>query len=212
VAERTAAPGRPRRYDDAEEIDRLFAATLTVLQRSGGAEVTVAEILSEAGVATRAFYRHFDSKDELFRALYRRDAERVAIAMEARLAAAPTPADALSAWIDEILGIGHEGARARRASTLNSFNELRTEGSVTEALRALRRLMEPLVGVLEAGHLDGSFPAVTEPREEARMISAIVWDAADLARPGGTTGPRAEVHERVLAFSLRALGAEGLAS
>jgi AcrR family transcriptional regulator len=212
VAERTAAPGRPRRYDDEEEIDRLFAATLTVLRRSGGSDVTVAEILREAGVATRAFYRHFDSKDELFRALYRRDAERVAVAMEARLATASTPADALSAWIDEILAIGHEGAKARRASTLNSFNELRSEGSVTEALRALQLLMEPLVEVLEAGQADGTFAAVTDARSDARMISAVVWDAADLARPGGTKGSRAEVRERVLQFSLRAVGAAAPAS
>jgi len=42
------------------------------------AAASVADILDEAQLSTRAFYRHFDSKDALLRAMYRRDAESVA--------------------------------------------------------------------------------------------------------------------------------------
>ena len=42
------------------------------------ASATVQDILDEAGLSTRAFYRHFGSKDDLFHALFRREAELVA--------------------------------------------------------------------------------------------------------------------------------------
>ena len=57
--------GRPRRYEAADEIEMIVHAALAVMERNGYQDAAVAEILSEAGLSTRSFYRHFQSKDEL---------------------------------------------------------------------------------------------------------------------------------------------------
>ncbi len=53
-----ASAGRPRRFEPADELRRLFDAALVVMQRNGYADVAVADILAEAGLSTRSFYRH----------------------------------------------------------------------------------------------------------------------------------------------------------
>ena len=54
----------------------LVEAGLTVLRQRGAAGLTVADVLAEAGLSTRAFYRHFHSKDELVLAVYEHEAQR----------------------------------------------------------------------------------------------------------------------------------------
>jgi AraC-like DNA-binding protein len=49
----------------AGEVGRIIDATYRVFERTGTFDPRVREILSEAGLSTQAFYRHFASKDEL---------------------------------------------------------------------------------------------------------------------------------------------------
>src|ERR1700761_6713038 len=83
--------GRPRRFEPADELRLLFDAALVVMQRNGYADVAVADILAEAGLSTRSFYRHFESKDQLLCALYRHEAEGAADRLTAKVSAAATP-------------------------------------------------------------------------------------------------------------------------
>jgi AcrR family transcriptional regulator len=119
-------PGRPRRYEEAEELQLLLDAGFAVIGRKGYGDATVADVLAEAGLSTRSFYRHFASKDELLQAIFRRDAERLAAAVTERVEAAPDPAEALRVWIDEILGFGLGRTRAQRARVLVSGEAVRT--------------------------------------------------------------------------------------
>jgi AcrR family transcriptional regulator len=201
-----ASPGRPRRYEADEEIELIFTAALEVMRRNDFQDLTIADILDAAGMSTRSFYRHFQSKDELLCALYRRDADRATAMLVARLRDATSPRQALETWIDEILGIGHDRARARRAAILRSAGARRAEGSAAEAQRAVQQLTAPLMAILEAGKADGSFPRA-EPESDARMISAATWSAAGLATPTEPRRARADALDEVLHFSLRALGA-----
>ncbi len=63
-------------------------------------------ILRSAGVSTRAFYRHFGSKDELFLALLREEGDALAARVD-RIAeeAVGTPANQLAAWIGEMFEV-----------------------------------------------------------------------------------------------------------
>src|ERR1700757_2246539 len=102
--------GRPRRFEPADELRLLFDAALVVMQRNGYADVAVADILAEAGLSTRSFYRHFESKDQLLCALYRHEAEAVADRLAAKVHAAATPLAALDSWIEEIMSLSfHRG-------------------------------------------------------------------------------------------------------
>src|SRR5262245_66348836 len=104
VSSRAAArsvAAHQQRADD--EVRALVEAGLAVLRRRGAAGLTVADVLAEAGLSTRAFYRHFQSKDELVLAIYEQEAARRNAAIEAKIAAAPDPRAALQTWIDEML-------------------------------------------------------------------------------------------------------------
>src|SRR5438445_5358235 len=92
--------------DEAEERALVEAAN-RVMRRNGFNGATVADILAEAGLSTRAFYRHFASKDELLLAMYRNDSHAVAARIAARCDAAPTAAGALAAWLDEVLSLAY---------------------------------------------------------------------------------------------------------
>ena len=116
----TAAPvvrvGRPRRFESEDELRLLLDAALVVMERNGYADAAVADILREANLSTRSFYRHFESKDQLLCALCRREAEGALLRLEAKVGAAGNPQAALDAWIDEILSFGHHRAKAVRVS------------------------------------------------------------------------------------------------
>lgn len=61
---------RPRPQDGSTEAEqRIFAATERVLERVGAGELSVAQILEEAGVARGTFYHYFSSKWDLINKL-----------------------------------------------------------------------------------------------------------------------------------------------
>ena len=49
-----------------DEQQALIDAGLAVLRRNGSEGLTVNDVLAEAELSTRAFYRHFDSKRALW--------------------------------------------------------------------------------------------------------------------------------------------------
>ena len=113
-----ARAGRPRRFESDDELRILLDAALVVMERNGYIDAAVADILREADLSTRSFYRHFESKDQLLCALFRREADAAAARLRAKVDAAGTPWAALHAWIDEILSFGHapgEGGPRQRA-------------------------------------------------------------------------------------------------
>src|SRR5688500_4349136 len=175
------AVGRPRRYDAADEVRLIFDAAFTVMERNGYQDMAVADILAEAGVSTRSFYRHFGSKDELLRAMYRREAEAAAARLAERVtaAAAVSARAGLEAWVDEVLSYGQHRAKARRAAVLGSAGALRAEGYAEEMAHAFRLQAEPLAEVLAAGRADGSFPWA-DPRADAMQIQVLTWRASGL--------------------------------
>jgi AcrR family transcriptional regulator len=200
-----ALPGRPRRYGPDEELRLLFDAAIEVMRRNEYGEVTVAEILAEAGVSTRSFYRHFASKDDLLIALIRRETDGAVAALEARVARAKNPRAALEIWVDEMLSLTHDRAKARKVDVLVSPAAMRANGSTAEVKRATEVLRQPLVMILTAGRMDGTFTTV-EPFDDADAISKLVWDVARQGFARTDTRTLAEARAFVLSFSLRAIG------
>jgi AcrR family transcriptional regulator len=165
----------------------------------------VAEILSKAGLSTRAFYRHFGTKEDVIRALYQRDATSFGGQLATRVASAADPVEALRAWVDGMLGLAYDRRRADRMSALGSPMVARViAGSAVEDL-GVSVLLDPLLSILEAGAGDGSFPDADAGRD-VHVISAITWDAIGRARSDLGAEPREEALERILRFSRRGLG------
>jgi AcrR family transcriptional regulator len=203
-AEPVARAGRPRRFEAEDELRLLLDAALTVMERNGYTDAAVADILREADLSTRSFYRHFESKDQLLCALYRREAEAATVRLTAKVKAAPSPRAALDAWIDEILSFGHHRAKAARVAVLGSPGAMRAEGYAQETRHAAALLMAPLEALLAEGAADGSFP-LADPTADAPLVQSVAWAAAGL-NPTRDKLPRAEASRQVRSFCERALG------
>jgi AcrR family transcriptional regulator len=200
-----ARAGRPRRFEEADELRLLLDAGLVVMERNGYQDAAVADILAEADLSTRSFYRHFESKDQLLCALYRREAEAAAERLSAKVRAAANPRLALEAWIDEIMSFRHHRKKAARVAVLGSSGAMRAAGYADETRYAAKLLVAPLEELLTAGKRDGSFP-LADPATDAPLVQSVAWAAAGLNPLSEALRPRADSIRAVHSFCLRALG------
>lgn len=80
----------------ADRRARMLAAGFELFGRRGYAATTIPAICAEATLATRYFYEHFASREDLFLALYDDLAERVRLRVEEAVAAAPRDVAAMT--------------------------------------------------------------------------------------------------------------------
>lgn len=203
LSERSVADARSR----AElEVRALLDAALVVLGRAGIDGLTVAEVLAEAGRSTRAFYRHFRSKDELVLALYASESERANARRAARLATIDDPRAALDAWIAFVLALAYEPRTARRTRVLQAEGARLRHEFPTEFGRIFDDELAPLREILQRGLHRGAFPDA-EPAIDAPVVHALVWSFAQ-ARLDGSTVTLGEAQQRARRYVERALGSD----
>jgi AcrR family transcriptional regulator len=200
------APGRPRLHEPDAERDLILMAALEVLRRNDGEEATVADILQQAGLSTRAFYRHFQTKEDVILALYERDAESFGAHLRRRVEAAASPDEALATWVNEMLGLAYDRRRAERVSALSSPMEFRVVAGTRVQQLGTDLLAQPLRSVIEKGMAAGCFGAA-HPDLDIRTIRAITMEAVNWARTGEVKLSRREAADHVLRFARAALGA-----
>lgn len=195
----------PRIRVAADERASIIDAAYACLASPHPGPVSVAAILETAGMSTRAFYRHFQSKDELFLAMLRRDAD--AVARRLRRAADETaggPTAQLTAWISYILSLAYDPRRRAHIIVLDS-DEVRVAKGYRAASQELRvHREEILADILRRGRSDGSFP-LAQPEVDAAAIHAVV-DRAFAAPLLGLGPDHEQMVGYVVNFSLRALG------
>jgi len=145
TAKRAKTAGRKPRADAQRNRERILEVAKAVFTRSG-ADASLDEIVSQAGVGPATLYRHFPTRDALLEAVYRTEVEKLAAA-EQELARALAPVEALRAWM--LLFVDYIAAKkiiAPALSTLVSpgskvFEACRTQ--IHEAIRSLvRRAIE----------------------------------------------------------------------
>jgi AcrR family transcriptional regulator len=204
----TPAPkpvGRPRHHSAETERALILDAAYRALSSGTRSSVTIADILEAAGLSTRSFYRHFESKDELLCEMYLRDAQRAGERINSKLAKAVTVREAVATWIDEIMNFTVVKARAERAAVIGSALVEGVEGSAEVSRRARDLLTAPLCDAIARGVADGSFSSRASSTD-GMMIAAVVFDAAGLSalHRVSTVLDRQAVHS----FCFRALGAD----
>lgn len=202
AVERAVRVAKERARDD---VQLLVAAGRKLLHRDGAADMTIADVLTEAGLSTRAFYRHFASKSDLLLAIYDNEVDRYTPRLQRRLDAATTARAALEAWIDELLAAGFEPRRGERTRAMFTWAIPLQQEFPVEFAAVRAALTGPLEAVLEAGRADGSFPDAEPPRH-AQFIRALTWQLVE-ERLSGAAIDVAEARDEVLRFCLPALGA-----
>jgi len=203
--DRPLSPAREEKY--RAEKHQIVRAAYELIQRDGSKETSVHDVLHAAGLSTRAFYRHFRSKDELVLEMYRVDCDRVNATVASAVASAPDPLAALEAWIDQNLAVVYDARRLRHAVVLSSAEVSSAEGFTAVKNAGLAAQRAPLIELLRDGRDRGVF-AHADPETDALAIQAVVGAhmRARLDRdPVALT--RAEARAHTLDLFRRALGA-----
>jgi AcrR family transcriptional regulator len=192
--------------DRSSERQRIIDAAYRCLDRNSGASASITEILDEAGVGTRAFYRNFGTKHDLLLEMFRRDREAVLAQLREVVARAQTPIEALRLWMTHMFDIISDPRRRKRMATFYSDEMRRTPGYPRELELFATAEQAALAAILHQGRADGTFTACT-PESDARSIRA-AFEAAFLDRflQKSTTDIADDV-EQLMGFVLRGLGA-----
>lgn len=166
--------------------------------------IPVSAILRSAGMSTRAFYKHFGSKDELLLALLQEECDAVAARVN-RIAeeAVGSPANQLAAWIGEMFDVIIDPIHRIQLMVIDS-DEVRMAKGYRETRECAHADRErSLVEILRRGQADGSFP-LTDP--DAVAISAVVSRVMINSTPDDLRRLK-QAQARVFDFALRAVGA-----
>jgi AcrR family transcriptional regulator len=194
---------------DSADDDRhcIIDAAYSCLSEPHSGPIPVAAILQRAGVSTRAFYRHFESKDELFLAMLRRETDALAERLDRVLEKHDGGAvRQLEAWIEGMFGLIYDD-QTRLHFTVIDSDEVRAARGYRETRDQAHADRErSLVEILQRGCHDGSFP-LARPELDAMAINAVISRVMIAQSYDDHDGLR-RAKADILDFALRALGAD----
>ena len=176
------------------------AASQSVHDR-GVRGLNIAAVLERAQLSTRAFYRHFDSKDQLVEAVFLEMARDETQRLRTRMVNTASPVEAVAAWIEGRLDLALDDEFRLRQLSPEAQPEAWSPELVSPAYNAI---LEPLVEQLERGLELGTFKDIV-PVTAAKSIDGVVWAGTEPSR-AAHRWDRSEVRESALRFCLRGLG------
>lgn len=182
----------------------ILAAAANSMHDHGVRGLSVAAVLERAQLSTRAFYRHFDSKDQLVAAVFLELARMETQRLRDKMANTANPVEAVAAWVDGRLELAFGDNAEWGARRLALEAHSKAFSSPEMVAPAYGAILEPLTEQLERGLELGVFEDIV-PATAAKSIHGVVW--AGTQRQWAThRWDRAVVRERVLRFCLRGLG------
>ncbi|MFI6433527.1 TetR/AcrR family transcriptional regulator [Rhodococcus oryzae] len=151
------------------EAQRLIRACSSLIAETGQVDPPVAAILERAGLATRAFYRLFNSKEELIIAVLQDGTTTKTSYVIERMSSASTPRERIDAWVRAVVvPYTQDVLQGYRAILLHTY---RWETMFPTELAAMReQLLQPLV------HAIADLRGDDDPKN-AHTAAEIIYDA-----------------------------------
>lgn len=192
------------RYEGAEtEVARLLDAAYRLIRQGGTVELSLRDLLTEAGLANRSFYRHFATKDDFMLVLIEDLQGQLTAFLTERMAREATPVGRVRTWV---LGVLDQAADTDAAALGRPFlvHGARLRESVPEVYRTtgtamLDLLTTAIAQAVEAGELHSD-----DPRADARAVFHLAMSVMQSHVLDRTVPTQAE-RDAVLGFALRAL-------
>jgi AcrR family transcriptional regulator len=183
-----------QRADATREVEAILDAALRIAERVAPAAPRVADIVAEAGTSNQTFYRYFEGKDDLMKAVLERGIARLYSYLEHQIGKETEPDRQIEAWIRGVLiQITDREAAGQSAAILRQLGPqgVASSGAHLAAVAAL--LIDP---VTRAGSAD--------PERDAALIDDAVFGV--LRRHERlATAPSAADCDHVVGFCLRGL-------
>jgi AcrR family transcriptional regulator len=201
------APRTRRRSKLAPDPDvrrAIVAAASEALREQGVRGLSVAAVLDRAELSTRAFYRHFESKDQLVAAVFLEMAHAEKRRLQRKMTKAGNPVEAVAAWIDGRLDLAFDDniKSDLRSLSLEAQSQIFVAPQLVQP--AYEELLKPLIEQLNDGLRSGVFHDV-DPVTGAESIQGVVWASTE-RQWAAANCERAEVRRRAIRFCLRGLG------
>jgi AcrR family transcriptional regulator len=181
----------------------IMTAASEIVRELGVRGLSIAIVLDRSELSTRAFYRHFESKDQLVAAVFLEIARAEKRRLRRKMAKAANPVEAVAAWIDGRLDLAFDEkikSDLRRLS-LEAQSQMFAAPDLIQP--AYAEMLKPLIEQLHRGLILGVFHDI-DPVTDARSIQGVVWASTERQWAAGDC-QRAEVRQRALRFCLRGL-------
>lgn len=200
----TTTRRRSKLAPDPDTRRAIVTAASTCLREHGVQGLSIAAVLQRAQLSTRAFYRHFESKDQLVSAVFLEMAKAEKRRLRSKMAAADTPAEAVAAWIDGRLDLAF--SENIKSDLRHMSLEAQAQSfAVPELIQpAYAEMLEPLIDQIQRGLEQRTFHDV-DPMNGAQSIQGVVWASTERQWATGDCD-RAEARARTVRFCLRGLG------
>jgi AcrR family transcriptional regulator len=129
-----------RQRGATEQVERILAAAVRVMERVAPQAPRVSDIVTEAGSSNKAFYRYFAGKDDLILAVMERGVAIVVSYLQHQMAKHSRPEDKIACWI--------EGALAQVADPHLISMSRAAAGQMSNWRAADREMLRPLRDLL----------------------------------------------------------------
>lgn len=192
-----------RRRAYAAEVRSLIDASFALARDTGDLEPTVGAIVKAAGLSNKAFYRHFQSKDELLLAVLDDGIQQLGDYLTVRMAAVDSPLSQVRAWIAGVLEQALNPDAAARTRPF-AISRARLADRFPDEVAEIEQLLTALLReAVEDARAAGEV-ASDDPAADAERIYdlAMGWLERRLAQSGL---PSREDAEHLVGFCLRAL-------
>jgi AcrR family transcriptional regulator len=182
----------------------IMAAASKTIREQGVRGLSVAAVLDRAHPSTRAFYRNFESKDQLVAAVFLEVTRTEVLRLRTKMAASVSPVEAVAAWIEGRVDLAfdeHIKSELRQVSQEAQATVFSSPELVPPAYDAI---LEPLIEQLQRGLELGMFQDIV-PVTAAKSIHGVVWGHTQRQWATGHW-EHANARKRALRFCLRGLG------
>ena len=192
-----------RQAEYMQEMQRVVEATYRLIERTGSLDPSLRDILRESALSTQAFYRYFQSKDELLLLLLDDGRRQLLGYLEHRVARATTPDTRLRAWIEGVLAQASNPGAADRTRPFVVNQARLAEAYPVEQQTSVDLLTEQLASILkDRGRARGA--RREELRRDAEAIYEMVFGTLHRHLLHRTRPTAAEV-DHLVRFTVRAL-------
>lgn len=198
-----------RQSEYAREMQRIVDATYRLIARTGNVDPSLRDILRETRLSTQAFYRFFQSKDELLLLLLDDGRRRLLGYLEHRVGKATTAEARVRAWIEGVLAQAADRDAASRTRPFVANQDRLAEAFPAEQQASVDLLVDQLAAALAglAGGTRGGARQV-EVRRDAELVYQMVFGILRRHLIERSAPSAAEV-DHVVRFVLRAAASGG---
>jgi AcrR family transcriptional regulator len=192
------------------EVNRLIAACLAVSRKTGDFDPRVSDILAEAGLSNQAFYRHFQSKEELLLAVLDQGIRQLDAYLRKRMAVQTDPLDKVRAWVRGFAAQAID-PMAAAATRPFMFPSARLYERFPEEIPAAEQLyLDSVAEALTDARAAGTVRPDLDPAADSIFIYDLVKNWLERQLREDPRPPEADIVRRAArleAFIMRAIGA-----